>query len=170
VASISLRSLLIAAVALALAAGSASAAVTVSPSSLSFGQQTVGTQGTPQQVTAKGYACGDPTPMVPNPCPGEEVNWKTDIAVSGPFVITSNNCPASLLAISISTPQCTISVAFLATATGTQNGFLRVQSSPSIVGVPLDGAGAAQKRKRCTKKHKKHSASAAKKKCKKRKK
>jgi hypothetical protein len=131
------------AVGLMLLGGSASA-VTYSPSSLTFGNTKLGATSPPQSVTVRGGMCGpdlfDPITMTikPGPCAGEP----TDVAVSGQFAIAGNTCPNPLVAIDINNkPPCTISVAFKPTSLGPQQGFLRLTSSPSIVGVPLSGTG-----------------------------
>jgi hypothetical protein len=157
---------------LALGAGSASAIV-YSPSSLTFGAQTNGTVSPPQEVRVGGGSCGpdffDGMNIVPGPCFPEA----SDIAVSGQFVITGNTCPASLSSpTATSILSCSVFVAFAPTSVGTQDGFLRLGSSPSIVGVPLSGNGcvrkpkgglrchALTKKKKKKKKGKKHAAAA----------
>jgi hypothetical protein len=125
---------------LVLLGGSASAAVTFTPSSLNFGNQKVGTTSNAQLVNVQGGGCGPDTgpPPTPGPCFSEP----TDIAVSGDFVITSNNCPPALLGHDINAPgKCQVYVAFRPTLRGPRNGFLRITSTPSISGVSLSGTG-----------------------------
>jgi hypothetical protein len=134
--------------------GTASAAATVSPSSLSFGKQKVGTQSAPQQVTVTGGFCGpdffDGMNIVPGPCFPEP----TDVAVSGQFVLVSHNCPAALTSPTTIKATCTIFVAFKPTSKGEQKGFARAQSSPGVVGANLDGVGCKKKKKKNGKKKK----------------
>ena len=77
-------------------------------------------------------------PPMPGPC----VLEPSDIAVSGDFVITENTCPAAYFTDGPSSRlSCHVNVAFLPSTHGLRQGFLRVASSPSIVGVPLSGTG-----------------------------
>ena len=79
--------------------------------------------------------------IVPGPCFPEP----TDIAVSGQFVITASTCPSSLNSpLTTSVLSCSVHVAFSPASRGPQSGFLRLVSSPSIVGVPLAGQGCKQ--------------------------
>jgi hypothetical protein len=153
----------LAVIGLLLMAGSASAII-YSPSSLTFDKQKLGTSSPPQVVTVGGGYCGPDHPdgmgnIVPGPCFTEP----TDVAVSGTFVITANTCPAQLSSpLTTSIFSCSVSVAFAPTALGASNGFLRLASNPSIVGVPLSGTGCvktkrgklkcAKSKKRCKKK------------------
>ena len=128
---------------LGLMTGSAGAVI-YSPSSLTFANQNAGTTSAPQEVRVGGGYCG-PDYMVgmtiyPGPCYPEP----SDIAVSGDFVITGNTCPASLNSpLTTSTFSCSVFVAFAPSGPGPKQGFLRVSSSPSIVGAPLSGTGCA---------------------------
>jgi hypothetical protein len=157
-----------AAVTLALAANAGAAIY--NPSSLTFANQNVGTTSAAQQVNVGGGACGPDIFVPPNIIPGPCTKEATDIAVSGPFVITSNTCPAELSSPGATAISCAVGVAYKPTAAGPQSGFLRLTSSPSIVGVPLSGVGCTtvkvrvkgkiKKRQSCkaptTKKKKKH--------------
>jgi hypothetical protein len=119
-------------------------AIIYKPSSLSFGKQKVKTASAIQQVDAGGGMCGpdylNPEGYItPGPCTTEAA----DIAVSGPFIITSNTCPAQLASPNATASQfsCSIGVAFKPNATGPGKGFLRLTSSPTLVGLPLSGTG-----------------------------
>jgi hypothetical protein len=128
-------------------------ALSYKPSNLTFAHQTVGTTSTVQQVDVAGNPCGDPMPLPP---PGCAIGEPTDIAVSGPFVITSNTCPATGLVSQGLSPffSCSVGVAFKPTAAGSAAGFLRLSSTPSVVGVPLAGTGCTKVRKRGSKRTK----------------
>ena len=127
---------------LGLMTGTASAVI-FTPSSLSFAPQIAGTMSAPQEVKVGGGYCGpdqfNGMNIVPGPCFTEP----SDIAVSGEFKITGNNCPAQLQSFTIfsSTYSCSVFVAFAPTGPGAKAGFLRVASNPSIVGAPLSGTG-----------------------------
>ena len=98
--------------------------LTVLPSNLSFGGQMVGTTSSTQMVTLTN--------------PGQSSFAITTIGVSGDFSET-NNCGAALAAGA----NCTITVAFKPTASGTRTGTLSVSDnasgSPQTVG--LSGSG-----------------------------
>jgi hypothetical protein len=106
--------------------GLAATTVSLSPSSLSFGSQAVGTTSAPQPVTLTNTGTG--TLNVAN------------IATTGDFAQT-NNCGTSM------TPgaSCTINVSFIPTASGTRTGTLSVtdnaDASPQTVS--LTGTGIA---------------------------
>jgi VCBS repeat protein/ASPM-SPD-2-Hydin domain-containing protein/centrosomal CEP192-like protein len=87
--------------------GSTAPALTLSPSSLTFGNQSVGTTSAPQAVTLSNTGNGGLS--------------LTSIAASGDFAQT-NNCGASVAAGS----HCTISVTFTPTASGTRTGTLAI--------------------------------------------
>jgi hypothetical protein len=108
------------------AAGSPSTALTASPSSASFGSETVGSSTSAQVVT------------VSNPN-GTAVSV-SQLAVSGPFSQTST-CGASIAA----NGSCTVSLTFTPTTAGPASGSLTVASSAagSPLTVALTGTGAA---------------------------
>ncbi len=87
-------------------ANGAEAAVDISPSSLTFPSQTVGTTSAPKTITLENY--GDATLTLGS------------VATVGPFVVSANTCGTSLAAGSI----CTISVEFKPLQTGAANGDL----------------------------------------------
>ncbi len=123
----------------ALVMAPAGVAATANPTNLSFGPQKVGKQSAVQQVVITGATCPDlQGPMgtiIPGSCP-----TPLDVAVSGDFTIVSNTCPL-ILPGELAAHQCTIGVAFKPTAPGPRKGFLRFQSIPSVLGVPLSGPG-----------------------------
>ena len=126
---------------LALMTGAAGAVI-YTPSSVTFADQVKGTQSAPQQVQVGGGFCGpdffNGMFIVPGPCFPET----SDIAVSGDFVITENTCPGAYFTDGpTSRLSCHVNVAFLPSTNGLRQGFLRLASSPSIVGVPLSGTG-----------------------------
>jgi hypothetical protein len=162
----------LAATSLLLMAATASAVI-YTPSSLTFDNQKLGSVSSPKEVRVGGGYCGpdyfDGMNIVPGPC----FTDPSDVAVSGAFVITANNCPAQLSsALTTSTYSCSVSVAFAPSSLGASKGFLRVASSPGIVGVPLAGTGCVEAKggelqcarsvKKCKKRHKRHEAGAAK--------
>jgi len=106
--------------------GLAATTVSLSPSSLSFGSQSVGTTSAPQPVTLTNTGTG--TLNVAN------------IATTGDFAQT-NNCGTSMTAGA----SCTINVTFIPTASGTRTGTLSVtdnaDASPQTVS--LTGTGIA---------------------------
>ena len=81
-------------------------AVDLSPSSLVFATQKVGTTSTAQTITVENY--------------GNATLTLTNVAVTGPFIISANTCGTSLTAGS----TCTISVEFKPTVTGAATGDL----------------------------------------------
>jgi hypothetical protein len=99
-------------------------ALTASPSSVSFGNQTVGQTSAAQTVTVSN--------------PGSSSVSISQLAVSGPFSQT-NTCGATLGAGA----SCTVSVSFAPTAAGAASGSLTVASSApnSPLSVPLSGTG-----------------------------
>jgi F5/8 type C domain/Abnormal spindle-like microcephaly-assoc'd, ASPM-SPD-2-Hydin len=99
--------------------------LTVSPSSLSFGDQTVGGTTSAQSVT------------VSNPV-GSATATISSIAVSGQFSQT-NNCGSSLAAGS----SCTVSVEFAPTSGGSATGALSITNSTTAtpLSVSLTGTG-----------------------------
>jgi hypothetical protein len=144
--------------------GGTAQAVTWSPPSLSFTKQKVGITSVSQQVVLNGEGyCGVDTgvPPEPGPCFPEPL----DIAVSGDFLITANNCPSALGRPGSpggppahfppeNPPSCAVSVAFKPNAIGGRTGFLRLKSNP-IQGVALYGKGCKKPKKgklRCKKK------------------
>jgi hypothetical protein len=132
---------------IAVSAASASATIVYNPSSLKFAKQKVGKTSPIQQVNLGGGSCseGFMNGVFVHNCTPDV----SDIAVSGNFVITSNTCPANLIppgALGGPVVSCSIGVAFKPTGLGPRNGFLRLQSSPSIVGIPLSGPGCKKKK------------------------
>lgn len=96
----------------------------VSPASINFGSQGVGTTSLPRAVT------------ISNP---SNVSFNiASITASGSFSQT-NNCGASLAPGA----HCTVNVAFSPTATGLESGAVTITDSTKIspVAVPLNGAG-----------------------------
>ncbi len=100
------------------------AAVSLSPGSLSFGLQLVGTTSGAQTVTLTNTG-------------GASLNI-TSYAISGPFS-QSNNCPSALAAGS----SCTISVSFSPVARGAASGGLNIadNASGSPQSISLSGTG-----------------------------
>jgi hypothetical protein len=97
--------------------------VTVSPSSLTFGSQLVGTSSSSQPVTLTNL--------------GSSSISITSIAASGDFS-QSNNCGTSLAANS----SCTVDVTFTPTAVGSRAGTLTITDSAGTQTVSLSGTGA----------------------------
>jgi hypothetical protein len=99
-------------------------ALTASPSSLSFGSQTVGSTSSSQTVTVSN--------------PNSTAVSVSQLAVSGPFTQT-NTCGASIAA----NGSCTVSIAFAPTASGAASGSLTVASNAadSPLTVALSGTG-----------------------------
>lgn len=104
--------------------GNSGAAASVSPSSLSFGNQTLGTISTVKAVTLSNT--------------GTAALNINSILASGDYS-QSNNCPASLS----TGANCTINVTFFPSATGTRNGNLTVNDTDPkfLQGVSLSGSG-----------------------------
>ncbi len=101
-------------------------AASLSPTSLTFPAQAVGTSSSPQSVTLSN--------------PGTATLTISSIAVVGDFSQT-NTCGSSLAAGS----SCTISVTFTPTATGSRTGSITVtdNASPATQTVSLSGTGTA---------------------------
>jgi hypothetical protein len=97
--------------------------VTLSPSSLTFGGQLVGTTSTPQTVTLTNNGSNSVTGI--------------SISVSGDFAQSSSSCGSSLVANS----SCTINVTFTPTAAGTRTGTLTVNDSAGTQTTSLTGSG-----------------------------
>ncbi len=112
-------------------------AINYRPASIVFPNQQTGQASNPVQVDVGASPCGDPI------MPGFTCFFEmTDIAVSGPFTIVGNSCATYIQNPGLSPRYtCSVAVDFRPTTTGAQSGFLRIASSPSIVGVPLSGAG-----------------------------
>jgi len=104
--------------------GSNPVALTASPSSVSFGNQNVGSTSSSQSVTVSN--------------PGSSAVSMSSIGATGPFG-ASNNCGTSLAAGA----SCTVSVTFAPTAAGAATGTLSVNSSApgSPLTVALSGTG-----------------------------
>jgi hypothetical protein len=164
-----------------LVASTTAGALIYTPGSVTFGPESPGTVSSSQPVAVGGGGCGVDyyDPATGSMMPGYCVSEQTDIAVSGPFVITANTCPTDLYpkyhapGFNVGSYGCSVSVAFAPTQLGVATGFLRLASSslnpdwssrPGILGVPLSGTGelpAMSPRRKC--KHKRHRAAAAKK-------
>ncbi|MCW2934654.1 MAG: coagulation factor 5/8 type domain protein, partial [Actinomycetia bacterium] len=106
--------------------GGPASALTASPSSLSFGNQTVGSTSGAQTVTVTN--------------PNSTAVSVSQLAVSGPFTQT-NTCGASIAA----NGSCAVSVTFAPTATGSASGSVTVASNAagSPLTVALSGTGTA---------------------------
>jgi hypothetical protein len=104
--------------------GTTGSALTASPSSVSFGNETVGQTSAAQTVTVAN--------------PGSSPVSISQLAVSGPFGQTTT-CGATLAGGA----SCTVSVKFAPTAAGAASGSLTVASSApnSPLSVPLSGTG-----------------------------
>ena len=100
------------------------AEIALSPSSLDFGDQRVGSSSAAQTVQLSN--------------PGNAALSLGSIATTGDFSQT-NNCPASLPGGS----QCSISISFTPSTTGIRGGTLTVPSSVSSGSVALSGTGIA---------------------------
>ena len=171
----------------ALLTAASASAVIYSPTSVQFGEQQIGGTAPSVAVQVGGGGCGADyyDPVTHSMAPGYCTSERTDIAVSGPFVITANTCPVEIYpkyhapGWNVGGYSCAVSIAFVPTQVGAATGFLRLTnttlkpdgtSSPVVAGVPLSGTAvipAATLRKKCKKHH--AAAAAAKKKCKKRK-
>jgi hypothetical protein len=104
--------------------GPTNSPLTASPSSVSFGSQTVGSTSAAQSVTVSN--------------PGSAAVSMASVGVTGPFSET-NNCGTSLAAGA----SCAVSVKFAPTASGSASGTLSVNSSApsSPLTVALSGTG-----------------------------
>jgi len=104
--------------------GGTSSPLTASPSSVSFGNETVGSTSSAQSVTVSN--------------PGSSAVSLSSVGLTGPFS-ESNNCGTSLAAGA----SCTVSVKFAPTASGSATGTLSVNSSApgSPLTVALSGTG-----------------------------
>jgi len=98
--------------------------ITLSPTSLSFSPQPVGSRSAVSAVTLTNTNFGDMNSI--------------SISAAGPFVQT-NNCPSGLPAYS----NCTVNIAFAPTASGPASGVLSIQDSIDGLSysVSLSGAG-----------------------------
>jgi Abnormal spindle-like microcephaly-assoc'd, ASPM-SPD-2-Hydin/Cep192 domain 4/Beta-propeller repeat len=107
--------------------GTSGAVVSLSPTSLTFSSQALGTTSAAQTVTLSNT--------------GNATLSLTSITASGDFAET-NTCPASLAAGNPA-PSCTISVTFKPTASGTRTGTLTItdNASGSPQTVSLTGTG-----------------------------
>jgi hypothetical protein len=108
------------------ATSTATATLAASPSSLTFGSQTVNTTSAPQTVTLSNTGAAPAS--------------VSSIAASGNFSQT-NNCGGSIAA----NASCAVNVSFTPTASGSLTGSLTITSSASNspTSVPLAGTGAA---------------------------
>jgi hypothetical protein len=138
-----------------LALGIAGATTTVTPPSLDFGEQAVGTttpEAMPVFVTT---SCDPGTPTVINtvtttPCFTDSFN--PEISITGPFTQT-NDCPQTLTGTDTGPESCTILVKFAPTAVGPATGELTVTDGtivseagtravgPGVHTVALSGTG-----------------------------
>lgn len=100
---------------------SSTSALTASATSLTFGNQEVGTSTT-QQITLANNGSGTAT---------------LSAAASGDFSLPGNTCGSSLAAGA----SCTLTVGFTPTATGTRTGTLTIQSNGAAISVALSGTG-----------------------------
>jgi hypothetical protein len=157
----------------------AAGATTVTPTSLDFGSQRVGTTSPTQSVTLT-VPCS--TPLVASTCTTSVVDtYVVGLATTGDFGGTTN-CPAELTPVTTDFVSCIVNIFFHPTGTGTRTGVLSTGNAVTSMNpgptVPLVGIGATTKpnstgagaRRKC-RRHKKnqHNALAAKKrKCKKR--
>ena len=105
--------------------GASPTGVTISPSTLDFGIVAVGTTSNPLQLTVENATTG----AVP----------VTSIAVTAPFVLSTNACGATLAAHS----DCQITIAFAPSQAGTMKGSLALVDSTGSQTAGLSGNGAA---------------------------
>ncbi len=94
------------------ACGSAPPPVTLNPSSLSFGNQTVGTTSAPQAIQLTNNQSGNLT--------------ISSISTAAPFAVSSQTCGTLPGAVVGPGASCTINVTFAPTVTGSQSGTLTV--------------------------------------------
>ncbi|MHB1519170.1 MAG: choice-of-anchor D domain-containing protein [Acidimicrobiales bacterium] len=105
-------------------------AASVSPASIAFGPQTVGTSSSPHILTVKNT--------------GTAALAVTEVTASGPgsssFAIGADSCTKTPVAMGAS---CTVSVSFLPTAAGTLSATLKVadNAAGNSQGVPMSGTG-----------------------------
>ncbi len=97
----------------------------VSPTSLSFSSQVVGTTSASKTVTLKSTGTG-PLQI-------------TTVGTNAPFIITSNSCSGSISPSS----SCTVQVAFSPTALGSASGTLTITDNAGTQTVKLSGTGIA---------------------------
>ncbi len=101
-------------------------AATVTPKSLSFNSQVIGTTSTARTITVQSTGTG---PL-----------QVSTIAVSGPFAETGDNCIAAPIAAGLS---CTISVSFSPTVAGNASGTVTITDNAGTQTVSLSGSGVA---------------------------
>jgi hypothetical protein len=168
------RVILVAAVAvglLGLIASPASATQTITPSSWNFGTLSVGATSAPKSFTLT-VAC---TPMGDTyPCYYQD-SLAPVISATGDYTVVSQDCPASMSGgPSDANDSCTIVVTFAPTATGTRSGSLQTGGPsaaltgfapvPPVTTPPVVTPPTVAPKKKCKKLR---SATAAKKRCKK---
>lgn len=105
--------------------GASAGAVNLSPTSINFGPDPVGTASAAEQVTA-------------NNAGGIAVSI-TNVKTTGPFQIVSNACGTSLAA----TSSCAVLLDFLPTASGAASGTLTFTDAAGTQTVALSGTGQA---------------------------
>src|SRR5262245_38389544 len=152
----------------------ASATTFTAPTELNFPDRSVGTQSDPQVVQLF-VQCSNYIGFPVDSCVTASFDsLSVSPTVTGDFVVTQNNCPATFSPPSGSSAaiSCTILVGFKPKASGTRNGTLNTGTTalalpaPTVAlkGVGIPGPSTAKKK---CKKKKSRSAVAAKKKCKK---
>jgi hypothetical protein len=99
--------------------------VSISPTTLTFAAQLLGTASSTQSVTLTNSGTAAATGL--------------SVAITGDFSVQTNTCPASLAGSS----SCTISVKFTPTATGSRTGTLTVTDSAGTQTVGLSGTGSS---------------------------
>ena len=100
--------------------------VTLSPSSVDFGQVETGVTSTPLQVVA-GNAGNAAIPI-------------SGVAITGPFIISSNSCGTTSLAAQT---DCQLMIEFAPTQAGAAAGTLTLTDGAGVQTVALSGVGAA---------------------------
>jgi hypothetical protein len=106
--------------------GAAAGAVTLTPATINFGQVETGTTSPPLQVAAANSGSNS-VPI-------------TSIAITPPFILSSNSCGTSALAADTS---CQMTIEFVPAQTGAVTGSLTLTDGAGIQTVTLNGSGAA---------------------------
>jgi hypothetical protein len=164
---------LLLAAALPASASAAGAPIVTSPTSHDFGSQLVGTASTPFTFTLTDRCYEDVG--VPGTCVANNP-FTPSVSVSGPFAIQGNNCTAPMPGNTVFGTTCTFNVVFIPSAAGGQSGVVDVGDPAGFGKAAVTGTGTAPSAvapvpvpapaaKKCKKRHR---ASAAKKKCRKR--
>ncbi len=107
----------------------AAATISVSPTSIAFGNETVGVKSTPKAITVKNTSTSAAITI-------------SSITVTGANTVTfaqTNNCPASLAA----SASCTIEVTIDPTGTGARSASITIVDSVGTQNVALTGNGVA---------------------------